>query len=189
MSKINLSLVTLFVASFGMSAMAANFVINPLNVPERVLNYASSRVTDHRVDPPLVYYRHSPKFDVAAGTRGHLTIKYLNGNDYNFADGVVTIRNKALNLCLTNPDDYRGAGTNKLTFEPCRTQTSMTVGSMRQRFVIRRNTYGATRFETHLMGFLQVPNARPECLEQNGPNVVEKRFCNNLNNFQIRRFN
>lgn len=164
------------------------YVINPLGVKESCLSHSTSRVTDHRVTPPVTRIIETVAMKSCAAGDSGVLLRRLQGGEWDGKDGYVTIRNYKLGRCLTNPATYVGNGTDKqLKWETCLNQQTGGPETMRQAFHIRRNGNGATQIMSQLMYALSVPNAVAECLERNTPLTVVRAACSGLGNWMINR--
>jgi hypothetical protein len=169
------------------------YKINPLNVPESCVYFAGSRITDHRVEPPVTYYEYSPSMRPCnqVGTYSNITVTSLAGGPWNGSNGYVTLRILGMNSCLTNPAVYGtgGVDSGKLLWQTCKDQSAGGVDALRQSFFITTNGHGASQIASHMQYTLGVPNAQPECVERATPQTVLRRPCQGLANWMFRKPN
>ena len=157
----------------------------PLGNNSDCVAYKIQRITDNRVSPPVVIYEHQAAMAPCTGY-SRLVFKTPTGETWFGRDGSAQIRN-INNLCLTNPIQYSGVGTEtgKLIWDICKPFHRGDINSMRQFFDIGVNSNGAYRVSTRMQAVIGFPNPQEQCIERPTPTALIRTACTGLNNWSI----
>ena len=170
--------------------------IMPPGSADQCLDYGVLGIQNpHSASSKYLYF---PTLDTCSDVSA-LMITTSTGRPFLGANGVVSIRLRGTQRCLTNPGDFNPhyvgipagdwfapGGNGSLTWEDCDPDTSNTSAQrLRQLFEITSNANGFVRIASYLQSYLNVPNPQVECLTQNGPHTLIRAKVCDVNNWTL----
>jgi hypothetical protein len=170
--------------------------IMPPGSTDQCLDYGVLGVQNpHSAASKYIYF---PTIDTCSDV-SRLMITTSTGRPFLGANGVVTIRLRGTQRCLTNPGDFNThfagipggdwfapGGNGSLTWEDCDPDTTNTSPQrLRQLFEVTSNANGFVRFASFAQYWLNVSNPQTECLTQNGPHTLIRAKVCDVNNWVL----